>query len=154
MIMRLLNHPKVSSLISDQCEYGLLTPDADGLPMPAKKPTRWMSSSPFMLDRLSRRCSGDHVHQHLVGGRAKTAEDYSIELVTEILRGVRDTADAEEKWGDECSEELIASMRTAGVMHDVHDVSVAAAYRAEDLDAATEKLTVKLKYADGRIEST
>ena len=113
-----------------------------------------LSSSPFMLDRLSRRCAGDHVHQHLVGGRAKAAEDYSIELVTEILRGVRDTADAEEKWGDECSEELIASMRTAGVMHDVHDVSVAAAYRAEDLDAATEKLTVKLKYADGRVEST
>ena len=153
-IMRLLNHPNVSSIVSDQCEYGLLTPDADGLPMPAKKPTRWMSSSPFMLDRLSRRCSGDHVHQHLVGGRAKAAEDYSIELVTEILRGVRDTADAEEKWGDECSEELIASMRTAGVMHDVHDVSVAAAYRSEDLDAATEKLTVKLKYADGRVEST
>ena len=93
-IMRLLNHPNVSSVVSDQCEYGLLTPDADGLPMPAKKPTRWMSSSPFMLDRLSRRCSGDHVHQHLVGGRAKAAEDYSIELVTEILRGVRATADA------------------------------------------------------------
>ena len=54
-IERLLKHPRVGSLISDQCEYGLLTPDADGIPTPAKKPTRWMSSSPFMLQRLSRR---------------------------------------------------------------------------------------------------
>ena len=81
-IENVLRHPMVSSIISDQCEYGLLTPDANGLPTPAKKPTRWMSSSPFMLQRLSKRCSGDHVHQHLVGGRAKAAEDYSMAFVT------------------------------------------------------------------------
>ena len=90
----------MSALVSHQCEYGLLTPDSDGVPNPAKKPTIWMSSSSFMLERLSRRCSGNHTHQHLSGGRAKAAEDYSIELITEILRGMRDTADAEEKWGD------------------------------------------------------
>ena len=153
-IERLLKHPRVSSVISDQCEYGLLTPDAHGMPTPAKKPTRWMSSSPFMLQRLSRRCSGDHVHQHLVSGRAKAAEDYSIELVTEILRGVRDTSDAEEKWGDECSDEILAKMTTVGMMHDVKDVSVAAAYRSEDKIASTERLTVKLKYGDGQVGPT
>ena len=153
-IERLLRHPKVSSLISDQCEYGLLTPDAQGRPTPAKKPTRWMSSSPFMLQRLSRRCKGDHVHQHLVGGRAKAAEDYSIELVTEILRGIRDTADAQEKWGDECPQEILTTMKSAGAFQDVKQVSVAAAYKSEDKIAATEKLTVKVKYADGRVGTT
>ena len=86
-IARLLKHPRVGSVVSDQCEYGLLTPDADGIPTPAKKPIRWMSSSSFMLQRLSRRCSGDHVHQHLVGRRAKAAEEYSIEPVTGNLAG-------------------------------------------------------------------
>ena len=68
-ITRLLQHPKISAVVSGQCEYGLLTPDANGVPTPAKKSTRWMFSSPCMLHRLSRRCSGNHVHQHLVGKR-------------------------------------------------------------------------------------
>ena len=153
-IEHLLKHPKVSSIVSDQCEYGLLTPDANGLLTPAKKPTRWMSSSPRMIHRLSRRCSGDHAHQHLVGGRAKAAENYFIELVTEIIRGVRDTADAEDKWGHECSDEISQKLRSAGVLHDVTNASVAAAYRAEDMESFTEQLTVKLKYADGRTGST
>ena len=88
-IVKLLAHPRVNAVVSDQCEYGLLTPDMDGNPTPAKKPTRWMSSSAMMLKRLSRICSKNHQHQHLVGGRAKAAEDYSFELVTEILRGIR-----------------------------------------------------------------
>ena len=153
-IKRLLQHPKISALVSDQCEYGLLTPDANGVPTPAKKPTRWMCSSPFMLNRLSRRCSGTHVHQHLVGGRAKAAEDYSIELITDIIRGMRDTADAEEKWGDECHEDVSAAMVTAGLFQDVKQTSVAAAYMAEDAAAATENLTIKVKYANGRTATT
>ena len=153
-ITRLLNHPKVSSLISDQCEYGLLTPDENGNPTPAKKPTRWMSSSPFMLHRLSRRCSGNHVHQHLVGGRAKAAEDYSLELITEILRGMRDTADAEEKWGDEVNEDVASAMASAGMFHDVKTVGVAAALKSEDKVMATENLTVKIKYANGESGTT
>ena len=153
-VIKMLQHPRVSALVSHQCEYGLLTPDSDGVPTPAKKPTRWMSSSSFMLERLSRRCSGDHTHQHLSGGRAKAAEDYSIELITEILRGIRDTADAEEKWGDECHEELSIAMIKAGLLHDVKTINVASAYAAEDKMAETKNLTVQLKHADGRTEPT
>ena len=153
-VLRILEHPKVSSLISDQCEYGLLTPDAHGNPTPAKKPTRWMSSSPYMLKRLSRRCSGGHVHQHLVGGRAKAAEDYSLELVTEILRGMRDTADHEEEWGDANSKELDMAMVTTGLLHDVRFSSLAAAYRAEDLKRETEHMSVRFKYLNGHISPT
>ena len=50
-ILELLSMPRVSSVVSDQCEYGLLTPGPGGVPMPAKKPTRWASSSPHMLKR-------------------------------------------------------------------------------------------------------
>ena len=45
-------------------------------------------------------------------------------------------------------------MRSVGAMHDVQDISVAAAYKAEDEDASTEKLTVKLKYLDGKVGTT
>ena len=118
-VERLLNHPKVSAVVSDQCEYGLLTPDANGLPTPAKKPTRWMSTSAPMLKRLSRRCSGKHVHQHLVGGRAKAAEDYSLDLITEILRGMRDTADHEDKWDDGHGSDVDTAVKSAGMLHDI-----------------------------------
>ena len=68
--------------------------------MPAMKPTRFMTNPVYMKHQLSRTCDGLHKHQQLVGGRAKEAENYSIELITEILRGMRDTADFE----DECHE--------------------------------------------------
>ena len=61
--------------------------------MHALKPTRWASSSHWMIRGLSRRCSKDHLHQPLLDGRAKAAEHYPMELVVEILRGIRDTAD-------------------------------------------------------------
>ena len=35
------------------------------------------------------------------GGRAKQAENYPLDLVVEIIRGMRDTADFEEERGDE-----------------------------------------------------
>ena len=48
-----------------------------------------------MIQQLSRRCDRSHVHQHLEGGRPANAAFYPIELVEAILRGIRDTADAE-----------------------------------------------------------
>ena len=122
--------------------------------MPAKKPTRWASSSPQMLKRLSRRCSKTHVHQHLVGGRAKACEHYPIELITGILKGIRDTADHEEEWGDECVSSLDSTVMSAALLHDVRTSSLVAAYRAQDLKEETEKLSVRFKHFNGRIEPT
>ena len=153
-VKRIMEHPKVTAVVSDQCEYGLLTPNAEGIPTPAKKPTRWMSSSPQMVKRLSRRCSGTHVHQHLVGGRAKAAEDYSLELVTDILRGIRDTADHEEEWGDATDQELNSAVVTAGLLHDVRFSSLVAAYRAEDALSETKNLSVKFKHLNGKVNMT
>ena len=152
--LRLLEHPKINVVTSDQCEYGLLTPDSEGRPTPGKKPTRWMSSSAHMLKPLSQRCSGQHEHQHLVGGRAKAAEDYSVELITEILRGIRDTADFEEEWGDSNEPDLDQAMLSAGLLHDVKYSSLAAAYRAEDAKPETENLSVKCKYRSGKVATT
>lgn len=92
-VTTLLNHPDVSTAISDQCEYCLVEPGEDGQPTPAKKPTQWMSNSSIMLARLRKRCSGTHKHQPLLANRAKDAAFYSLELITEILRGIRDHAD-------------------------------------------------------------
>ena len=154
LMERLMKQRGVSTVVSDQCEYGLLTPGPNGEPMPAKKPTRWMSSSPHMLKRLSRRCQRDHTHQHLVGGRAKSAENYPIELITEILRGMRDTADFEEEWGDEVEADLDHAMLNAGLLHDVKFTSLVSAYRAKDLKEETKRLSVKFKHKGGKVEHT
>ena len=42
-MLRLLRIKGVKCVTSDQCQYGLLTPDAQGNMVPAKKPTKWMS---------------------------------------------------------------------------------------------------------------
>ena len=153
-VKKTTEHPKVTSVVSDQCECGLLTAGPGEVPTPAKKPTRWMSSSTHMIKRLSRRCSGTHVHQQLVGGRAKAAEDYSLALVTDILRGIRDTADHEEEWGDAPSNELTTAMLSAGLMHDAKFSSLAAAYRAEDARMDAGNLMVKFNDHNGRLNPT
>ncbi len=57
------------------CAYGMETTTASGTGRAAaKKPTRFMSSSPAVLEALSRRCAGDHPHAPLLGGtRARDA---------------------------------------------------------------------------------
>ena len=131
---KLLNHARVNSTVSDQCQYGLFTPGPNGQLMPAKKPTRWASTSPQMLARVSARCPGDHSHQHLMGGRAADAAFYPPELITNILRGMRDTADAE------CVEvdhdvDMKVAMASAGSLHDIPACSIKSSYRESDLSA-------------------
>ena len=86
-MLRLFAHPRVHSVVSDQCEYGLVTRGAQGGFLPAKKPTRWATSSVHMSRRLSTRCSRQHAHQPLLGGRAADAAFYPLPLITEISRG-------------------------------------------------------------------
>ena len=103
-----------------------------------------------MITRLSKRCGGEHAHQHLVGGRAKHAEDYPLELISEILRGIRDTADHEDDWGDSHGEDVEKATKVAGCFHDDTNTSLGAAYRTEDALAKTENLSVKFKYMSGK----
>ena len=87
----LARQPGVGSVVGDQCQYGLTTRGPGGRPMPAKKPTRFMSSSPAVLEALCRRCDGSHQHQVLEGsGRAAAAARYPAALCRAILRGAEE----------------------------------------------------------------
>ena len=93
--------PNVDAVVGDLCQFGLMVQSKDGSLLPAKKPTKWMSNSPWMLQRLAKRCLGDHQHHTLLGGKAHGAEEYPIDLVVEILRGTRDTRDMKHNTYDE-----------------------------------------------------
>ena len=131
-MVRLLGHRLVNVAVADQCMYGLVTKGANGEEVAAKKPTQWASTSPHMLKRLSTRCDGTHTHQHLIGGRAAAAAYYPPKLITQILRGMRDTADAAHK-ESEWTPEMSVAMIHAAMHHDQPATSLVAAYRESDL---------------------
>ena len=94
-IEALLSHPSVMAVVAHQCMYGLTTKTTkDGPKLPAMKPTRFMTNSPLMRDRLSKTCDGLHTHQQLVGGRCRDAAFYPLPLVRAIVLGMRDTQNA------------------------------------------------------------
>jgi len=64
---------------------GQKTTAPDDKALPVLKVTRFLSSAPAVLAELDRRCSGDHVHQPLVGGRAAATAVYPPELCRAIL---------------------------------------------------------------------
>ena len=64
--------------------------------------------------------------------------------------GVRDTADFDEKTGDETKSDLSHAILNAGLLHDVKFTGLVAAYRAQDLKEETERLSVKLKIINGK----
>lgn len=75
-----------------------------------------------------------------------------MELINEIMKGMMDTADSEEEWGDETEEGLDRAMLSASLVHDTKFTSLAAAYRAQDLREETERLMVKCKYKRGKAD--
>ena len=109
-MQRLLKHPGVGTTVSDQCQYGLYSQAPDGRIMLVRKPTQWASSSPRMLDRLSKRCPGDHHHQPLEGGRANNAAYYPPTLIRAILRGMRDESDFAHSSQEEVAPDVAACM--------------------------------------------
>ena len=88
-MVELLGDRRVDVIAGDQCQYGPVTPGADGAHARAKKPTKCASSSPRMPQRLGKGCSGQPDHQHFEGRRAKQAELYPLGLIAEILRSMR-----------------------------------------------------------------
>ena len=148
-LLNLLKHGRVNVVTMDQCEYGLLTPGPNGVMTPAKKPTKWASTSVPMLRRLSKRCGKGHDHQHLMGGRAAAASFNSKELVLEILRGMRDTADLEEPW-EEPDVEMVIAMAKASITDD-GEKDLVAVMKQEDLARQVGSPSIKFKYADGRV---
>ena len=89
----LLQHPRMNAVVSDHCDYGLLTYNGKGETMRERTPTRRATSSEQLLARLSKRCSRARSNRPLIGGRAASASLYPLPPITEILRGKRGTAD-------------------------------------------------------------
>ena len=77
--------------IADMCMYGMVTPKegAKGEMAPARKRTKFMTNSYWIGAELMRKCDGRHVHQHLMGGRAKAAQVYPKGLCSAICAGLR-----------------------------------------------------------------
>ena len=148
-MVRLLKRANVGVTVADQCMYGLTTKGPSGEEVRAKKPTQWASSSPHMLRRLSTRCDGTHHHQHLISGRAAAAAYYPPKLISQILRGMRDTADAEHVESD-WTPEMGVAMINAAMHHDQPATSLVAAYRESDLAHANANRKLTFKYMDGR----
>ena len=88
-VVRLRARHGVDAVVSHMCEFGMETTSAgDGRRAAARKPTRFMSSSPAILEALSRKCRGDHAHAPLLGGtRAKDAAVYPPGLCHAIALG-------------------------------------------------------------------
>ena len=77
----------------DQCAYGQAV-DGELL---NKKPTMCLTDCSHIAAQLRRRCQGDHLHQQLLGGRAKAAAVYPPDLCKAIVCGLR--AHVREKYG-------------------------------------------------------
>ena len=112
-----------------------------------------------MLKRLRRRCANDHEHQHLVAGRASAAAFYPAGLVQQILRGIRDTADAEERLAkdvdgphEQLDQHLIHAITTAEHLHDI-DPNLKTQLQAQDIRKRLDKLKIPVKHADGSVEN-
>ena len=73
---RLMGDPRVGSTIAHMCQFGMTATAKDGSVKPVRKATKFASSSPLILDEISRRCDGSHDHQRLVDGRARQAQIY------------------------------------------------------------------------------
>ena len=69
----LLVNPKLGTAVGHLCQYGQTALSPDGVRLPVRKATRWMSSAPEVLMRLGHKCRGGRRHQTLVGGRAAAA---------------------------------------------------------------------------------
>ena len=79
----------VSTEFADQCMCGLTMPsEVDGLPTPNRKPTRFLNDSWCVLNELSARRDGSHVHQHFVGGDSAKAAEYPDKSCRAICRGL------------------------------------------------------------------
>lgn len=70
--------------VVDQCAYGLRV--EDGL---NRKTTQFLTNDKHIAEQLQRRCSGDHDHEPLIGGKAVLAAEYPPELCRCIVKGLK-----------------------------------------------------------------
>ena len=79
----LLRENGVMRVEADLCRFGLETV-VKGESRPAKKPTSFATNSWAIVRELTEKCLGDHVHGHLMEGRAKASAVYPPGLCAAI----------------------------------------------------------------------
>ena len=87
----LVADPRVTTTISDQCQYGLRLHDASGREGPAMKTTMWATSAQEVARVLSARCPNPRTHGHVVimgGAMSRAAAVYPTALCHAIALGV------------------------------------------------------------------
>ena len=103
-VKSLAQDPTVMKTEIDQCAYGLLSKDKEGVG-PAKKPTSFLTNSIGLVNALSKKCGGCARHVQLVEGRARAAQEYPRELCRAVTKGIIEQArlDAQDLFSIECS---------------------------------------------------
>ena len=82
----------------DFCQLGMKTTTMDGKTAPAKKRTTVMTNSCHVARVLQQaQCTGSHVHQHLLDGRAKSCQEYPEKFCRVICEAVKREID-DVKW--------------------------------------------------------
>ena len=68
----------------------MMTPSTRGEDLPAKKRTSVFTSSENIAEVLRlAQCQGAHVHEPLVGGRAKASEVYPKKFIKLMVEGIK-----------------------------------------------------------------
>ena len=86
-IEKILNRAGVKNVTGHMCQFGLTATRDDGTEAPVWKPTKFMSNCPMILEALSRICPKTHVHERLLGGKAKAAV-YTTDLQDVICQAL------------------------------------------------------------------
>jgi len=85
-LTNLMSMPGVEKVTTHMCAFGMKSQDLFGED-PVMKPTRFLTNSIAIRDKLNRRCEGAHRHVHLMSGRAAAAAVYPQALVDAIIDG-------------------------------------------------------------------
>ena len=96
MVRELMMMPKVHRVVGNMCMFDMMQADGQGVAR-VKKPTGFMTNSQCIADRLSVKCSGMHRHIVLINGRAKAAEVYPDKLCKEIVKGLVEQMEVDER---------------------------------------------------------
>ena len=83
----------VQACISDMCAYGMRVKGE----LLNRKTTMWLTNSDHIAKQLQKRCSGDHVHEPLMGGSAALAAVYPPSVCRAIVVGLK--RHLQEKYG-------------------------------------------------------
>ena len=85
------------AVVGHMCRYGMTSTGPSGTG-PVLKPTRWMTNSHHLAAMLDKRCTQDHEHVMLVGGKAAGAAIYPKPLCLAILLGVARQLREDAEW--------------------------------------------------------